>query len=97
MNAALAAVIFAPSVAIGSFMNVVAARLPLGRSVVKPRSACMHCGHEIRSRDNIPIVSYVLLRGHCRDCGAAIGARYPAVELTTGILAACSVLGFGAT
>jgi leader peptidase (prepilin peptidase) / N-methyltransferase len=97
MNAALAAVVFAPSVAIGSFMNVVAARLPLGRSVVKPRSACMHCGHEIRSRDNIPIVSYVLLRGRCRDCGAAIGWRYPAVELTTGVLAACCVLAFGAT
>jgi leader peptidase (prepilin peptidase) / N-methyltransferase len=97
MNAALAAVVFAPSLALGSFLNVVAARLPLGRSIVKPRSACMHCGAEIRSRDNIPVVSYLVLRGRCRSCGTPIGWRYPAVELSTAVLAAASVLAFGAT
>ena len=76
-------------------MNVAAARLPLGRSVVKPRSACMHCGTEIRSRDNVPVVSYLLLRGRCRACGTAIGWRYPAVELITAALAAACVLAFG--
>jgi leader peptidase (prepilin peptidase)/N-methyltransferase len=97
VNAALAAFAFAPSLALGSFLNVVAARLPQGRSLVKPRSACMHCGSEIRARDNIPMVSYLLLRGRCRDCGAAIGWRYPAVELSTAVLAACCFLKFGAS
>jgi leader peptidase (prepilin peptidase)/N-methyltransferase len=97
VNAAFAAVVFAPSLALGSFLNVVAARLPLGRSIVKPRSACLHCGSEIRARDNVPLLSYVLLRGRCRDCGVAIGWRYPAVELATAVLAACCVLRFGPT
>ena len=95
MNVAFAAVVFAPSLVFGSFLNVVAARLPLGRSVVAPSSACMHCGAEIRSRDNIPLVSYLLLRGRCRDCGTAIGWRYPAVEIGTALLAALCVLKFG--
>jgi leader peptidase (prepilin peptidase)/N-methyltransferase len=97
VHAALAGAVFAPSLALGSFLNVVAARLPLGRSIVKPRSACMHCGSEIRSRDNIPLVSYLLLRGRCRDCGVAIGWRYPAVELAVAVLAAASALKFGFT
>lgn len=95
MNAAFAAVVLAPGLALGSFLNVVAARLPAGRSLVKPRSACMRCGAAIRPRDNIPVVSYLLLRGRCRDCGGEIGLRYPAVELTTAVLVACSVLAFG--
>lgn len=97
MNGAFAAVAFVPGLAIGSFLNVVAARLPHGRSVVKPRSACMHCGAEIRSRDNIPVVSYLLLRGRCRDCGGAISPRYPALELGTALLVAGCVLDFGVT
>jgi leader peptidase (prepilin peptidase) / N-methyltransferase len=97
VNVALAAFAFAPGLAVGSFLNVVAARLPLGRSVVKPRSACMNCGTEIRERDNIPVVSYLLLRGRCRTCHASIGWRYPAVELTTALLAAGAVLAFGPT
>lgn len=97
MNAALAAVVFAPGLAVGSFLNVVAARVPLGKSIVKPRSACMHCGSEIRSRDNIPLVSYLLLRGRCRDCGASISWRYPALELATAVLVAACVLRFGAS
>ena len=97
MNAALAAVAFVPGLAVGSFLNVVAARLPRGRSVVKPASACMHCGTEIRTRDNIPVLSYVLLRGRCRECGTAIGLRYPALELGTALLVAASFLDFGLT
>lgn len=97
MNVVFAAVVFPPALAVGSFLNVVAARLPLGRSVVQPRSACMHCGTEIRSRDNIPLISYALLRGRCRNCRALIGWRYPAVELSTAVLVAVSVLAFGPT
>jgi leader peptidase (prepilin peptidase)/N-methyltransferase len=97
VNAALAALVFTPSLAVGSFLNVVAARLPLGRSVAKPRSACMHCGKEIRARDNVPVVSYVLLRGRCRDCGARIGLRYPALELGTAVLVAACALAYGAS
>jgi leader peptidase (prepilin peptidase)/N-methyltransferase len=95
VNAALAAVVLVPGLALGSFLNVVAARLPAGRSIVKPRSACTHCGSEIRARDNVPVLSYLLLRGRCRDCSAPIGLRYPAVELGTGVLIACCVLAFG--
>jgi leader peptidase (prepilin peptidase)/N-methyltransferase len=97
VNLGYAAVVFAPALAIGSFLNVVASRLPAGRSVARPRSACPHCGAEIRSRDNIPVVSYLLLRGRCRDCHAAIGWRYPAVELSTAVLAAACFARFGLT
>jgi len=97
VNEAFAAVAFVPGLAIGSFLNVVAARLPHGRSIVKPRSACMQCGTEIRSRDNIPVVSYLVLRGRCRDCGGSISLRYPALELGTALLVAGCVLEFGVT
>jgi leader peptidase (prepilin peptidase)/N-methyltransferase len=95
VNVVFAAAVFPPALAVGSFLNVVAARLPLGRSIVTPRSACMHCGTEIRSRDNIPVLSFLLLRGRCRACKTAIGWRYPAVELATAVLVAASVLDFG--
>ena len=95
MHAAAALLVFAPSLAVGSFLNVVASRLPLGRSVSTPRSACPHCGAEIRPRDNVPLLSYVLLRGRCRDCKASIGWRYPAVELATAVLVAACVAKFG--
>jgi leader peptidase (prepilin peptidase)/N-methyltransferase len=95
VNVALAAFVFAPGLAIGSFLNVVASRLPAGLSLVKPRSACMHCGEEIRSRDNIPILSYILLRGRCHACAAPFSIRYPAVELATAALAAGSVVEWG--
>ena len=97
MHAAAALFAFPPSLALGSFLNVVASRLPLGRSVSKPRSACMHCGTEIRARDHVPVLSYLLLRGRCRDCKATIGWRYPAVELTTAVLIAACVADFGLT
>jgi leader peptidase (prepilin peptidase) / N-methyltransferase len=70
---------------IGSFLNVVVYRVPAGLSVVRPRSACPQCGQEIRARDNIPVVSWLLLRGRCRDCATPISARYPIVELATGV------------
>ena len=97
MNVALAAAFTAPGLAVGSFLNVVAARLPLRRSLVKPRSACMSCGTEIASRDNIPVVSYLVLRGRCRTCKAKISPRYPAVELATGLLVGGCALRFGLT
>lgn len=68
---------------VGSFVNVLAHRVPRGESVVRPRSACPSCGHPIRVRDNVPVVSWLLLRGRCRDCGAGVSVRYPAVELLT--------------
>ena len=95
MHAAAAILALPPSLALGSFLNVVASRLPLGRSVSKPRSACMHCGMEIRARDNVPLLSYVLLRGRCRHCRTPIGWRYPAVELATAVLVAACVADFG--
>jgi leader peptidase (prepilin peptidase)/N-methyltransferase len=91
----LAAFAFAPGLALGSFMNVVAARVPLRRSLVSPGSACMSCGHEIGWRDNVPVVSWLLLRGHCRHCHATIPWRYPAVELTSALLVAGCALKFG--
>jgi len=97
MSLALAAAFAAPGLAVGSFLNVVAARLPLHRSLVKPRSACMSCGHEIAARDNVPLLSYLLLQGRCRHCRAHIPLRYPAVELTTGLLVAGCALRFGFT
>ncbi|MFZ6991689.1 prepilin peptidase [Curtobacterium sp. RRHDQ66] len=71
---------------IGSFLNVVVYRVPAGLSVVAPASACPNCGHAIRRRDNIPVVSWIVLGGRCRDCDVSISARYPIVELATGIL-----------
>jgi leader peptidase (prepilin peptidase) / N-methyltransferase len=97
MDAALAAVFLVPGLALGSFLNVVAARVPLGRSIVRPPSACMSCGTRIAWYDNVPLLSYALLRGHCRSCGAAISLRYPLVELVTALLLASCVWRFGLT
>ena len=97
MDLAFAAVFLAPGLALGSFLNVVAARVPLHRSVVKPRSACMSCGHELAWYDNIPLFSYALLRGRCRNCGVHIALRYPLVELVTGLLIGGCVWKFGLT
>ena len=95
MDIALAAFVFAPGLALGSFLNVVAARLPERRSIVGPRSACTSCGSEIAWYDNVPLLSYVVLRGRCRSCRARIGLRYPAVELATALLVAGCFLRFG--
>jgi leader peptidase (prepilin peptidase)/N-methyltransferase len=90
-----AAFALAPGLAVGSFLNVVAARVPLRRSIMTPGSACMSCGTEIAWRDNVPVLSWLLLRGRCRSCGAGIPLRYPAVELVTGLLVAGCVWRFG--
>ena len=95
MEVAVAAFAFAPGLALGSFLNVVAARVPLRRSVVKPASACMSCGKQLAARDNVPVVSWLLLRARCRHCAARIPFRYPAVELATAALLAVCVLVFG--
>ena len=93
----LAAFALMPGLAFGSFLNVVAARLPLRRSLVSPGSACMDCGHEIAWYDNVPLLSWLVLRGRCRACGVRISARYPAVELVTALLVAGCVWKFGLT
>jgi leader peptidase (prepilin peptidase)/N-methyltransferase len=90
--AGLAAVL---GLVIGSFLNVVIHRLPRGESVVHPPSACPGCGTPIRPRDNVPVLSWVLLRGRCRTCGEPISRRYPAVELVTGLLFGVMALRFG--
>jgi len=82
---------------VGSFLNVVVWRVPRGESVVSPPSACPGCGHAIRPRDNVPVVSWLVLRGRCRDCGATISARYPLVELATGALFALTAWRVGPT
>jgi len=97
MSLAAAALFAAPGLAIGSFLNVVASRVPLRRSLVSPGSACMNCGTVIGARDNVPVLSYLLLRGRCRSCGVHIPARYPAVELVTCLLVAACGLRFGLT
>jgi leader peptidase (prepilin peptidase)/N-methyltransferase len=87
----LAAAIF--GLLIGSFLNVCIHRLPLDLSVVRPRSRCPACGHAIAWYDNIPLVSYLVLAGRCRNCKAPISARYPAVEFLTGLMfALCAIL-----
>lgn len=92
----LAAVLFLLGTAIGSFLNVVAHRLPRGASIVRPGSRCPRCGAPIRARDNLPVLSWLLLRGRCRDCGGPISPRYPLVELATGALFAGLLVARGA-
>jgi len=77
---------------LGSFLNVVIHRLPRGESLVHPRSRCPSCGTQIAGYDNVPVVSWLILRGRCRHCGARISPRYPAVELLTALVFAAVVL-----
>ena len=79
----------------GSFLNVVIFRLPLGRSIIRPRSSCPACKAPVARCDNIPVVSYFLLRGKCRCCKARIAARYPLVELISALAAAGIVWRYG--
>jgi leader peptidase (prepilin peptidase) / N-methyltransferase len=95
MHPSAALLALAPGLALGSFLNVVAARLPRGGSLVRPGSSCMACHAPIAWYDNVPLVSYLALRGRCRSCSAPIGLRYPAVELATGALVAACFLVFG--
>ncbi|KQO97396.1 prepilin peptidase [Leifsonia sp. Leaf264] len=80
--------------AIGSFLNVVIYRVPIGASIVSPPSACPGCGSEIKPYDNIPVLSWMLLRGRCRSCAEPISIRYPLVEAGTAILFVLAALRF---
>ena len=97
MTGAVDALTFVFGLLVGSFLNVVIYRVPRGESIVKPRSRCPHCGTEIRAFDNIPVLSWLILRGRCRDCHGPISIRYPAVELATGTIFLVMALRFGAT
>src|SRR3954452_5767286 len=97
MGVTVAAIALLPGLAFGSFLNVVAARIPLRRSLVSPGSACMACGTPLAWYDNVPLLSFALLRGRCRHCMAAIPWRYPLVEAATALLVALCVLRFGLT
>lgn len=81
---------------IGSFLNVVVWRVPRGESVVSPPSACPSCGRLIRRRDNVPVLSWLVLRGRCRDCSAPISPRYPLVEAATAVAFALVAWRIGA-
>jgi leader peptidase (prepilin peptidase)/N-methyltransferase len=89
--------VFVPGLAVGSFLGVVAARVPLRRSVVRPGSACMSCEEPIRWYDNVPVLSYALLRGRCRHCKNQIPPRDLAIELATALLLVACVVAFGLT
>jgi leader peptidase (prepilin peptidase)/N-methyltransferase len=86
---------FVVGAVVGSFLNVCIWRVPAGESVVYPPSHCPGCGTRIRSADNIPLLSYLLLRGRCRTCGVRISPRYPAVEALTGVMFAVLLWEFG--
>ncbi|WP_028060266.1 prepilin peptidase [Candidatus Solirubrobacter pratensis] len=97
MSTAAAAVVAAIAGAlIGSFLNVVAYRMPRRESLVRPGSRCPTCGSPIKPYDNVPVLGWLLLRGRCRACGAPVSARYPVVEAVTALLWAGVVLRFGA-
>ncbi len=81
--------------AIGSFLNVVIARLPGGLSIVRPRSRCPNCGRQLTWQENVPVLSWLALRGRCQGCRAPISIRYPLVELLTGALFYASAAAFG--
>jgi leader peptidase (prepilin peptidase)/N-methyltransferase len=90
--AAAAALAFLGGLTAGSFVTVVAHRVPRGESIVGPRSRCPECGAQIAAYDNVPVVSWLALRGRARCCGAAISPRYPLTELALGALYAATVL-----
>ncbi len=89
--------VFVVGAIVGSFLNVVIYRVPLRRSIVSPGSACPQCGKPIRWYDNIPIFSWLLLRGRCRACGVSISIRYPMVELAAALVAVAAFYRWGLT
>lgn len=91
----MSVVIFLFGLAVGSFLNVCIHRLPKGESVVRPRSHCPRCAHPIAAYDNIPVLSYFLLRGRCRHCTAPISPLYPLVELLTAAVLLLVYFRFG--
>jgi leader peptidase (prepilin peptidase)/N-methyltransferase len=88
----IASLAFIGGMVTGSFVGVVAHRVPLGRSIVGPRSECPSCGAQIAAYDNIPVISWLLLRGRCRSCDARIPVRYPVIELAVGIAFAATAI-----
>ena len=93
---ALAGVALLIGLMVGSFLNVVIHRMPREESLVLPGSHCPACGAPVRWFDNVPVLSYVWLRGRCRACGQHISLRYPLIEIVTGVLFAAIVLRHGA-
>lgn len=93
----LTVAVFVFGALVGSFLNVCIHRIPSGESIAFPASHCPRCQEPIKPYDNVPIVSYLLLRGRCRHCAAPIAARYPLVEMLGGIAAVGALYGFGAT
>jgi leader peptidase (prepilin peptidase)/N-methyltransferase len=91
------ALVFLFGITFGSFFNVLIYRLPTGKSLLKPPSHCPKCGQSIRFYDNVPILSFLILRGRCRNCRAKIPWRYPAVETLSGVLAVIAIYYFGFT
>lgn len=97
MDRLLECVLFVVGLIFGSFLNVCISRIPRDESIISPRSRCPSCGAGIRWHDNVPLLSWILLRGRCRDCKHRISARYPAVELLTAIAFTVCVASFGVT
>jgi leader peptidase (prepilin peptidase)/N-methyltransferase len=93
----LAVIAFVLGLLFGSFLNVCIARLPLHESIVRPRSHCPRCGNTLAWYDNVPLISFTLLRGRCRQCSVAISSRYPLVELAVAVSWFVCVLLFGPT
>jgi len=94
LNIAIVVVVGLFGLLVGSFLNVVIYRVPIGRSIVSPPSACPTCKERIKPWDNIPVISWLVLRGRCRNCSSLISIRYPVVELLTGLLFAAVALRF---
>jgi leader peptidase (prepilin peptidase)/N-methyltransferase len=97
MEIIIAAIFFLLGISVGSFLNVVADRVPAGKSLLRPPSHCFICGHALEPRDLFPIVSYLLLKGKCRYCGHPIPARSMVVELSSGLLFVLALTVFGLT
>src|SRR5689334_13712225 len=93
----LLATAFTLGACVGSFLNVCIHRMPADESVVTPGSRCPRCGTPIAWYDNVPVVSWLWLRAHCRSCREPIAARYPLVEIATGVLAVLALAVFGPT
>ena len=89
--------VFTVGLCVGSFLNVCIGRWPEGLSVVKPRSRCPKCGHKIKATENIPIISWLMLRGRCSGCGDRISIQYPVVELLVGLMWLAAFLQLGLT
>src|SRR3954447_12348118 len=96
VTAVLAVACAIVGLAVGSFLNVVIYRVPRKESVISPRSRCPQCGTQLAEYDNIPVVSWLVLRGKCRTCKNPISIRYPLVELATGLLFLGAAVRFGA-